>query len=211
MSLTQEILVLMKKGESLKRVNRSGWDLAGIDCIRRESVGDHSFGTIMISLLISKALAKQGFQVDLSKIVSMATLHDIPEVMISDIPRKAIELGGELFKKAKKETELKAIKSISEETELFGKWILSTWTELAERETLESRIVMGADIIDMLVHAISLESSGVSPETLNQFFVSSKGPIINLKLEIIEDIFWELYKEHIDMASNQGMKLERIN
>ena len=109
MGLKQEIIGLSKRGESLKRINRSGWALVGVDSIRPESVGEHSFGTTLIALLISKALVNQGTEVNQNTVVEMALLHDLPESIISDIPRTATELGGDLFKQAKREAERRAV------------------------------------------------------------------------------------------------------
>ena len=210
LNIPHEIIFLARKGETLKKLARTGWALAGVDCIRSESVGEHSYGTVLISLLISKALADQGAQVDLSKVTAMATIHDIPESMTSDIPRTASEIGGDLLQEGKKEAERKAIQLISKKSAFFGEWLVLLWKDLVEKNTLEARIVLGADIIDMLVHSVSLEASGVSPNILNQFFNTSHTSIQKLELDIVEDIFWELYKEHIGHANRLGVEVEQI-
>jgi putative hydrolase of HD superfamily len=201
---------LARNGETLKKLGRSGWAIAGVDSVRQESVGEHSYGTILISLLISKALVHQGEHIDIGKVITMATLHDLPESMTSDIPLSAMKLGGDLLKAGKKEAEKEAIQFLSKKSELFGDWIVELWKDMEEKSSLEACIVRGADMIDMLVHAISLETSGVSPNLLNQFFISSHTSLNELKLGLIEDIFWDLYKEHIDNATRLGVKLEQI-
>jgi len=210
MNVIQDIIKLARKVESLKRVNRTGWALAGVDCVRQESVGEHSFGTTLNAILIAKAVVQQGVEVNLKRVVEIAALHDLPEALTSDIPRKATQLGGNAFRKAKDKAEREAIECISADSTSFRDWIEDIWKELGESNTIESRIVLGADIIDMLLHALSLETSGVSPRILNQFFISSEEPISNLKVKIIEEIFWELYKEHLSNADRQGLELERI-
>lgn len=210
MNISQEIIGLAKQGETLKRLGRTGWALAGVDRFRQESVGEHSYGTILISLLISKALVHQGEQVDLSTVATMATLHDISESMTSDIPRTAVDLGGTQLQEGKKVAEKKAIQFISKKSEFFGKWFIDILNDMEEKSSTEARIVLGADIIDMLVHAVSLETSGVSPEILNQFFISSHTSLRDLKISIVEDMFWDLYKEHIGNANRLGIKLEQI-
>ena len=210
MELSREIIDLARHGETLKRLGRSGWGIAGVDCVRQESVGEHSYGTILISLLISKALVHKGEQVDIAKVITLAAVHDLPESLTSDITRTALDLGGKLLKEAKKKAEKDAIQHISEKSEFFGEWLINQWKELEIESSTEARIVRGADIIDMLVHAISLETSGVSPEILNQFFVSSHALLNELKLGLVEEIFWDLYEEHIDIANRLGVKLEQI-
>ncbi len=211
LNVSQEIIGLAKQGETLKRLGRTGWALAGADCFRQESVGDHSYGTILISLLISKALMSHGEQVDLGKVATMATLHDISESLTSDIPRTAVDLGGIQLKEGKIEAEKKAIQFISKQSEFFGEWIGDILKDMEDNSSTEARIVLGADIVDMLVHAVSLEASGVSPEILNQFFINSLSSLKDLKISIVEDVFWDLYKEHIDNANRLGFKLEQIS
>ena len=210
LNISQEIIGLARNGETLKKLGRTGWALAGVDSVRQESVGEHSYGTILISLLISKALQHQGEQVDLSKVITLATIHDLPESMTSDIPRTVVDLGGSMLQEGIKEAEKNAIQLISKKTEFFGEWLANLWTDLEAKSSTEARIVRGADIIDMLVHTVSLETSGVSPEILNQFFISSHAPLNELKIGLVEDIFWNLYKELVDNAIRLGVKVEQI-
>jgi 5'-deoxynucleotidase YfbR-like HD superfamily hydrolase len=210
LNISQEIIWLARKGEILKKIKRTGWALAGVDSARQESVGEHSFGTVLISLLISRALLDQENNIDVNKVMTMATFHDISESMTSDIPRAATNLGGNLLRNGKKEAEKKALQLISKESKHLGGWLADIWNYIEEKESIESRIVLGADMIDMLLHAISLETSGVSPEILDQFFISSFESITQLGIAIIEEIFWELYKQHLNYADRLGFKLEMI-
>ncbi|MFW9786384.1 MAG: HD family hydrolase [Candidatus Thorarchaeota archaeon] len=210
MSASREIVDLARKGETLKRLTRTGWALAGVDCVRPESVGEHTFGTALISSLIAKRCIDNGIHVDLGKVSMMAIIHDLVESRLSDIPRTAIELGAERFQEGKDEAEKKAIQQISEKSIHFGKWLIDLWNESLRMESMESRIVRGADIIDMIVHALSLEASGVSPKILDQFFVNSRSILEGIDLEIMEELFWDLYEEHISNAQHQGLELNRI-
>ena len=210
MKVKAEIIELAMKGEILKKIGRSGWTLAGVDCARQESVGEHTFGTIFLSLMISKVLLSQGEKLDISKVLSMAIIHDLPESMTSDIPRTAAELGGDLFLSGKIEAEKESMQRLAEKSSFFGEWFTTLWRDIEERNTMEARIVGGADIIDMLVHAISLETSGVSPEILDQFFVKTREIVKRLGLRIVDDVFWELYKKHLEYASKRGVELRNI-
>ena len=210
MNVPGEIIEFAMKGETLKKLGRSGWSLAGVDCARQESVGEHAFGTIFLSLMISKILLNQGEKLDLGRVLSMATIHDLPESLTSDIPRTAAELGGDLFQIGKAEAEKTAMHRLAEKSKNFGDWFTSLWRDIEGKETLESRIVGGADILDMLVHIISLETSGVSPEILDQFFVKSHDIVQQLGLKIVDDIFLELYNKHIDYGAKRGVELKKI-
>lgn len=205
MNLTKEILGLANRGQTLKRLMRTGWSLAGVDCARTESVGEHTYGTVLNALLISKALVERGEIIDLGKVAAMATIHDLPESLITDIPRTAVEL-----QKAKQKAERVAMKRITETTQFFGGWLLDLWSDLEDGNSIEARIVLGADLIDMLVHAVSLEKSGVSPDILDQFFTNSHDLVQTLNLELVEGIFWELYNEHLENATRMGVSLTKI-
>jgi 5'-deoxynucleotidase YfbR-like HD superfamily hydrolase len=191
--ISEEIISLAKRGETLKRIGRSGWAIAGVENLRLESVGEHSYGTILISLLISKTLLDEGEQVDLFRVAALAAIHDIPESITSDIPRVASEYGGDLLRASKREVERKVIKQISEECKSFEEWLMSLWDITEDEMSLEVRIVLGSDIIDMLVHANALEVSGVSPAILDRFFVNSHLTVRKLGLNIFEETFWYLY------------------
>jgi len=210
MNVQDEIIELAMKGETLKKIKRSGWSLAGVDCVRQESVGEHSFGTIFLSLMISKLLLNQGEKLDIGNVLSMATIHDLPESLTSDIPRTATELGGDSFRRGKVEAEKESMQRLTEKSPTFGDWLTTLWKDIEGRNTLEARIIWGADIIDMLVHAISLETSGVSPEILDQFFVKTHDIVKQLGLKIVDDVFWELYKKHEEYATKRGVALSTI-
>jgi putative hydrolase of HD superfamily len=205
--ISEEIVDLAKRGETLKRVGRSGWAIAGVENLRLESVGEHSFGTVLISLLISKTLLDKGEAIDLYKVAALAAFHDIPESVTSDIPRIAAEYGSDLLAKNKRQIEEKVIEHISGECSSFKDWLMSLWRGYKNETGLEARIVSGSDIIDMLVHANALEASGVSPAILNQFFTNSYEPVKKLGLNIIEEIFWDLYNEHARNAGKLGVEL----
>lgn len=210
MKVAKNIIHLAKHGETLKRVNRTGWSLAGVNRARPESVGEHSFGTALLSLLISKELIKDGWNVDLSKVTSMALIHDLPEALTSDIPQTAAQLGGNNLSEGKKKAEREAMSQIAEIKPNFEKWLVDLWDDAEKKTTLESRIVTSADMLDMLIHAVTLEVSGVSPEILDQFFTSIQERLDLVDISVVTDIFWELYQEHLENAEKRGIHLVKL-
>ena len=210
LKIHEEIISLAKTGETLKRISRTGWSLAGVQCQRPESVGEHSYGAVLVSLLVSKVLVNRGESVNQNRVALMATLHDLPESLTSDIPRAAAEVGGVELNKAKNDSERKAIDSISEKNAFFGTLITNIWNDFSESKSIEARIVQGSDIIDMLVHALSLETSGVTPSILDQFFYNSYESVRSLGLDVFEDVFWELYEEHVENANRLGVSIRFI-
>ncbi|MFW9793730.1 MAG: HD family hydrolase [Candidatus Thorarchaeota archaeon] len=205
----KNIIRIVRQGEALKSVERAGWSLAGVSGVRVESVGEHSYGTALLSIVIAKSLIERNDIVDSGKVASRALIHDLPEAITSDIPYTITKNGGEKARKAKRDAEREAITSIS--LNGFGNWIVDLWREMETRDSLESRIVAGADILDMLLHAIELERSGTSPEKLDQFFVTSQQRINDLNITIVKDIFWELYREHSETAEKIGISIQEIS
>jgi putative hydrolase of HD superfamily len=189
---------------------RTGWSLAGVNRTRSESVSEHSYGTAILSLLISKEMIGEGHVVDVAKVTSMALIHDIAEAITSDIPRTAVHLGGQQFVDAKSEAERKAVTQIADNSTTFKDWLENLWADSVNASILESRIVTCADILDMLIHSLSLEKSGVSPQILDKFFTTSYERICQYEIPLVLDIFWILYEEHIENAEQVGIPLERI-
>ncbi|MFW9809955.1 MAG: HD family hydrolase [Candidatus Thorarchaeota archaeon] len=211
MKAVKEIIHLVKYSETLKRVNRTGWALVGVNHSQSESVSEHSYGTAILSLLISREMIDCDGIVDQSKVISMALIHDLPEALTSDIPHSVSKSGGDDLARIKKKLERDAISQIAKTKSSFESWILELWDEMEKAKTVESRIVMGADVLDMLIHALALETSGVSPEVLNQFFLSSHERLDLLDIPIISSIFWELYMEHLNNAKKRGIQLDEIS
>ncbi len=204
MKAAKNIIHLAKHGETLKRINRAGWSLAGVNRTRPESVGEHSYGTALLSLLISKELIEDGWSVDLSEVASMALIHDLPEALISDIPQIAVQLGGNDFSKGKRKAESEAMSKLAIIKSNFDKWLVDLWDDIEKKTTMASRIVSGADILDMLIHAVTLEASGISPKVLDQFFITSQERLKLLDITLVLDIFWELYQEHLENSKKNG-------
>jgi putative hydrolase of HD superfamily len=210
MRAAKNIIHLAKQGETLKRVNRTGWSLAGVNHVRPESVGEHSYGAALLSLLISKELIENDVHVDLSKVTSMALIHDLPEALTSDIPQIAAQLGGNDLSEGKRKAEREAMSQITKNKPNFEKWLTDMWDDAERKTSLESRIVACADMLDMLIHAVTLEASGVSPEILDQFFTSSQDRLDQLDIPVVTDIFWELYQEHLENAEKMGIHLAKL-
>jgi putative hydrolase of HD superfamily len=210
MTTAQKIIQLTRYGETLKRVMRTGWSLAGVNRARPESVGEHSYGTALLALLIAKELIADEKRIDLGKVTSMALFHDLPEALTSDIPQTAAQLGGEPLSDGKRIAEKEAILLIAGIKSEFKTWMEGLWAEQEHQTSLESKIVSSADTLDMLIHALALEESGVSPNTLDQFFTSGHKRLTQLDISIAINIFWELYEEHLEYAERGGIALTRL-
>lgn len=200
---TEEIIELAMKGEVLKNLNRTGWILAGLDGSQVESVAEHSFGTALISLLLAKQCEQNGVKIDVGKILTMAILHDLAESETSDvvIDRDAPDSQIQMRIKAKAETE--AMSRILDLLGKAGSSLLTFWDEIQKQTSLEARVVISSDILDMLIHAVALERSGVAPSSLTGFFESSRLRLERLDVALAVDIYKSLYGEHEKHLKNE--------
>lgn len=205
---TKTIIELIRHGESLKSIDRSGWALSGVESERIESVAEHSYGSILSAIIITQQLISDETNIDLEKVVLMAALHDLPESMTGDIARTEAFVEDKEQVRTKELAEKHAIKSIFEPMGKSFENLLHIWHEFSLGESLEARVVKGADIIDMLIHARSLEESGASPQSLHQFFISSRSLIETVAIEIVTEIYNTLYHEHLQKARDRGFVLE---
>jgi putative hydrolase of HD superfamily len=188
----ENILELLLQVDNLKDVLRVGWSLAGLTYHRGESVAEHSWGTMNVALIIGNYLKEENTDVEMFRVMVMAIIHDYAESFISDIPKPAIEIGGDELVYGKHKAEVYSIQT------LLGDMrnIQNFWKEYDEGRTIESRIVRAADIIDMLVHALKLEKSGASPELLHHFFTDSRVKIKQLEIPIANEIYLHILSKH---------------
>jgi len=208
MKTPEDIIDLVRHAEGLKRVNRAGWAVAGVDRIRPESVAEHSYGTIISSIFVSQYLAQIGIQLNLEKTLIMAAIHDLPESLTSDIPHIASQRSKSSIMTLKREMERDAIQTILRSRTSSSKQLMSIWKEYDDCATIEAKVVRGADIIDMLVHALDLEDSGVSPRVLHPFFDSSQHSLETLGIDILSEIYGVLLRKHRKNAENSNIQLE---
>ncbi len=195
--LPEDIITSYFFAEGMKRVERTGWNIVGIQISRKESIAEHSWGTVYLSWLLTMYLENnQNSSPNLSKILSMAMIHDLPESIISDIPKPALDLGGDMLKQGKLHAETEALKKIIPPGPVIQNNVLMLADELKSGHTLESRIVRAADLLDMIFHAITLERSGMKADKLNPFFESTFRMIEDLDLEVASSIFNLLDNEH---------------
>lgn len=72
---------------ALDRLPRTGWLLAGIGA--PESVAAHSLGTALVALALAPRVRPA---LDLERAMALAVVHDVPEALLTDLPRCAAEL-----------------------------------------------------------------------------------------------------------------------
>jgi putative hydrolase of HD superfamily len=149
-SCTPAFARLLLLAGALKNLPRTGWRLAGIkDC---ESVAEHSYRVALVALVLSEHV--EG--VDRAKLLQMALLHDLPESLVTDLPRTAVDLVG---REAKWEAERDAWAELLPLDPPLTRW-RALWEEFEVEETAEAKLIRAADRLEMLFQAYEYEQAG---------------------------------------------------
>jgi putative hydrolase of HD superfamily len=141
-------LEILMHGNQLKRTARTGWGQRGVP--RPESVAAHSFGVVYTALLLAGWVDAP---LDLAAVLAMATLHDLPEGLTTDIPPRAWRF---LPPGAKPAAEQRAMEQIIGDTP-GGARLLAWWRELTRNETAEAQLVHDADKLETHLQAVVYE------------------------------------------------------
>ena len=140
----ENLVSLFHKIGKLKTIKRSGWVRCGIP--KPESVADHSFRCAFMAMMLGDML-----DVDTERLIKMALLHDMAEVVSGDItPHDGITKE----EKSKREGEgiLSLIKDLpNKET------YLSLWKEYEEGRTMESKLARNIDKLEMALQTIEYQ------------------------------------------------------
>lgn len=175
--------------DNLKRVPRTGWLLRGVPPSAAENVAAHSHTmTIMAYLLATQASEK----VDLTRLLLMALIHDLPEAVIGDIPISAQRVDPS-FREAKEKAENEAMKTILNSLpEKIRLQLQKIWKEYLRGDTLEARLVEGADRLATAVHAAELIKRGYPSNLFIPFIDHAEATMTKLKISDSDDLITEL-------------------
>jgi len=171
------ITFFFKVGE-LKKIKRSGWIRHNIP--DPESVADHSFRTAFIAMMFGDVL-----KVDKLKLVKMALIHDLGEVVVGDItPYDGVE------REEKRRKEEEGIRQLLEVVP-NGIEYMDLWKEYEEQKSEEAIILKNIDKLEMAIQA--LEYQGVFPdEDLSEFILEAEKGI---NIPEMQDLLGEFRKE----------------
>jgi putative hydrolases of HD superfamily len=137
------LLRLLWRAERLEAFPRTGWQVCGVS--DPESVAAHSYGVAVVALWLADHVDAP---VNTEKVLRIALIHDLPEAMLTDLPRPVKE---RLGKKACRAAEAEAAAEIFEPH-------LSRWRENHDEyvaaQSIEARLVKSADKIQMLAKAL---------------------------------------------------------
>ncbi len=193
MASVNEIMALMRDVLRLKRTVRSGWPYYGVR--DAESVADHSFGVSFLTLILVEELKNRGVEIDATKAISMAILHEIGESRITDLHLEArIWLGFEHVSMA----ESSAVRAVLSQIGEIGENFFKIWQEFEEGKTVEAAVVRAADKIEMMLQGLEYEAEGY--RALDPIFTAPQ----NLKYFDRFDIFREIVDEIVAVHRKNG-------
>jgi len=169
-----KIVEFFKKSGQLKYVSRSGWVKVGIES--PESVADHTFRTALLCMIFSSL---EGL--DELKMLQMALIHDLPEVIIGDLTPS-------MKTKAYKKSEEDAMKTLLTflPKEVGDKYI-EVWHEYVSGRTIEAKSVRQLEKLEMAFQAKEYKKAEVSRESL-EVFLKSAGE--NIHFPAIRALFY---------------------
>lgn len=183
------MLSILIELQRLKNLDRTGWSLRGL-APRTESVAAHSFGVAVTAMMLADRLNAQGIDVDVSRVLRIALLHDWAEARIGDMPRTATQYFGS---EARKKAELAAFEDIVEESGSVKEIYRGLYEEYEQRSSVEARLVKAADVIDLLIQVLALERAGT--KGLEEFWdvahygdFQLTGPAHDIVTEMLEQL-----------------------
>jgi len=167
-----KLVEFFKNVGQLKGISRAGWEKVGIKS--PESVADHTFRTALLCMIFSSL---EGL--DELKMLQMALLHDLPEVIIGDLTPSEKN-------KADKNNEENAMKKLLSflPKEVRSKY-LGIWHEYAIGEAAEAKIVRQLEKLEMALQAREYEKAGMTKVSLAEFIKSAEENIQSPKIRAI--------------------------
>lgn len=143
------LINLLIYGNQLKRTARTGWVQRGVPSA--ENVAAHSYGVVFTAMVLCQFISSE--RLNLERVLAMATLHDLPESVTTDIPTPAWRY---LPVDVKESVERGAMTEILGFVP-FGKEWMALWEEMNKGETAESKLVHDADKLEMFIQALMYE------------------------------------------------------
>jgi len=154
------LIEFFRMAGQLKRVPRSGWVEVGVDS--PESVADHTFRTAIFCMILSDLQ-----DLDRSKTLQMALLHDLPEVITGDLtPKERTEDA-----KEKEDAAIKQLLSLLP-VRLLERY-LKIWLEYEESKTREAKAVRELEKLEMALQAKEYQKAEPSIKGIERFIKSA--------------------------------------
>ena len=172
------LIRFLRMSGRLKRIRRSGWVEVGVDS--PESVADHTFRTAILCMIFSDLEDLDGL-----KMLQMALIHDLPEVITGDLTPTERTVEAMEREDAAMEQLLSLLPGRLRER------YLKIWLEYAECKTKEARAVRELEKLEMALQAREYEKAQPSLKGLERFMKSAEeiitSPEVRKLLSCISD------------------------
>ncbi|MGI8656701.1 MAG: HD domain-containing protein [Pyrinomonadaceae bacterium] len=180
--------------QRLKKLDRTGWTLRG-QAAGAESVAAHTYGVAVVAMMLADELVARGVVVNVERVLRIALMHDWAEARMGDMPRT----GSRYFSvEARRKAERAAFDDIVEAAGEKHRIAYSALHEDYEaRGSLEARLVKAADVIDLLLQALTFEIAGA--RGLEEFWENISERDLQLEShakDLVHELLRELAEAH---------------
>lgn len=158
-----EIVHLLNRLSTLKRLRRTGWVVKNIP--NPESIGDHVFRVTFMAMLLGDMANFQGGNMNVEKLMKIAQIHEIGEALLGDLHLGAKKL---LDNDCISSGERKAVAELCDKIGELGQEYIALWEEFEHRKSPEGKFIRGIDKLEMMITAWEYESLGYLG--LDEFF-----------------------------------------
>lgn len=152
---------------NLKDQLRAGWVLRGVAA--PESVAAHSWGTALLCLMFATDAGVDG-----GRAVAIATVHDLAEAEIGDIPARSDTAERALSVSDKARLEREALARMLGD-DLTG--LRALWREYEDGTSAEARFVRDMNLLDMALQAVLYEEQARYEPADAAMARSDQGPL----------------------------------
>lgn len=149
----EQLFRFVTRLQRLEALPRTGWLVGGVP--RPESVAAHCFEVAAIALWLADRMVAKGHHIDIERVLRIALLHDIAEVLLTDIPGPVKQLIGEDRVHAAEATAAAIALRDAPSVHWAG-----AYAAYEEQGCIESRLVKAADRLQMLARARSYSACG---------------------------------------------------
>jgi putative hydrolases of HD superfamily len=161
----------------LKQVARKGW-VSQVGVAAPESVADHSFGCAVLAMCLGDLKG-----LDTEKLIRLALLHDLHEVLIGDYDAFDKQQIGVAQAKQNQQQAINDVFAALPEAIREG--YVSLAEEYLHQETPEAKLVKQIDKLDMIMQALQYEKQGYDNSKLQVFWDSVGGTLTDPDLKAI--------------------------
>jgi putative hydrolase of HD superfamily len=182
MSALKKVAFFLMLAGRLKKERRMGW-IEKIGIPVPESVADHTFGTVLISMLMGDLKG-----LDTCRMMRMALIHDLAEALTGDIVSKG--RGEEKGKRLKEDESMNEI--LLHLPKNLQNLYRELWRDWLESGSIEAKMVQQIDKLEMALQASEYQNEGYPRNKLEEFKHSALEKITDKDLlELIP--FFEIF------------------